>query len=83
MSCLVQDADGECPVCATGGETEQEKIRVDIVENQVIDNRMQFIRLCYNPDFVSCLWWSGQGWQQDLKACIQICSLLLQWMNCY
>ncbi|XP_041493903.1 glutathione S-transferase Mu 1-like [Microtus oregoni] len=33
------------------GETEQERIRADIVENQVMDNRMQLIMLCYNPDF--------------------------------
>ncbi|XP_073906911.1 glutathione S-transferase Mu 1-like isoform X2 [Castor canadensis] len=33
------------------GETEEEKIRVDIVENQVMDTRMQFFMLCFNPDF--------------------------------
>ncbi|XP_041493839.1 glutathione S-transferase Mu 1-like [Microtus oregoni] len=33
------------------GETEQERIRADIVENQVMDHRMELIRLCYNPDF--------------------------------
>ncbi|XP_005367921.1 glutathione S-transferase Mu 1 [Microtus ochrogaster] len=33
------------------GETEEERIRADIVENQVMDNRMQLIMLCYNPDF--------------------------------
>ncbi|KAM5160091.1 glutathione S-transferase Mu 1 [Callospermophilus lateralis] len=33
------------------GETEEEKIRVDILENQVMDVRMHFIMLCYNPDF--------------------------------
>ena len=65
-------------MCAAGGETEQERIRADIVENQVMDTRMQLIMLCYSPDFVSCPWWSRQGWQQDLKACIQIGSLLLQ-----
>ncbi|XP_045835168.1 glutathione S-transferase Mu 3-like [Meles meles] len=31
-------------------DTEEEKIRVDIVENQVMDFRMQLIRLCYSPD---------------------------------
>uniref|UniRef100_A0A8C8VS45 Glutathione S-transferase n=1 Tax=Peromyscus maniculatus bairdii TaxID=230844 RepID=A0A8C8VS45_PERMB len=35
------------------GETEEERIRADIVENQVMDNRMQLIMLCYNPDFVA------------------------------
>ncbi|KAM4872616.1 glutathione S-transferase Mu 1-like [Thomomys bottae] len=33
------------------GETEEEKIRVDILENQVTDIRTQFIILCYNSDF--------------------------------
>ncbi|XP_052035425.1 glutathione S-transferase Mu 1 [Apodemus sylvaticus] len=33
------------------GETEEERIRADIVENQVMDTRMQLILLCYNPDF--------------------------------
>uniref|UniRef100_A0A8D2D0X3 Glutathione S-transferase n=1 Tax=Sciurus vulgaris TaxID=55149 RepID=A0A8D2D0X3_SCIVU len=33
------------------GETEEEKIRVDILENQATDIRMHFIILCYNPDF--------------------------------
>ncbi|XP_004636970.1 glutathione S-transferase Mu 2 isoform X1 [Octodon degus] len=33
------------------GETEEERIRVDILENQVMDTRMQFIMLCYSPDF--------------------------------
>ncbi|XP_040851549.1 glutathione S-transferase Mu 1-like isoform X2 [Ochotona curzoniae] len=33
------------------GETEEEKIHVDILENQAMDNRMQFLRICYSPDF--------------------------------
>ncbi|XP_048207762.1 glutathione S-transferase Mu 1 isoform X7 [Perognathus longimembris pacificus] len=33
------------------GETEEEKIRVDILENQVWDTRMQLARICYSPDF--------------------------------
>ncbi|XP_027766036.1 glutathione S-transferase 2-like [Empidonax traillii] len=33
------------------GETEEEKQRVDVLENQLMDFRMGFIRLCYNPDF--------------------------------
>ncbi|XP_044770030.1 glutathione S-transferase Mu 3 isoform X2 [Neomonachus schauinslandi] len=32
------------------GETEEEKIRVDIMENQIMDFRLQLIRLCYSPD---------------------------------
>ncbi|XP_012657143.1 glutathione S-transferase Mu 1 isoform X2 [Otolemur garnettii] len=33
------------------GETEEEKIRVDILENQTMDTRMQLARVCYSPDF--------------------------------
>ncbi|KAM4872830.1 glutathione S-transferase Mu 5-like [Thomomys bottae] len=42
------------------GETEEEKIRVDILENQVTDIRTQFIILCYNSDF-SCVFGIGGG----------------------
>ena len=35
---------------ATGGETEEEMIRVDILENQVMDVRFAMIRICYSPD---------------------------------
>lgn len=54
----------------TGGETEEEIIRVDILENQVMDFRMGFAKMCYSPDFVSfmvCAFlpkWIGVGiWQ--------------------
>ncbi|PNJ46451.1 GSTM1 isoform 4 [Pongo abelii] len=33
------------------GETEEEKIRVDILENQTMDNHMQLGMICYNPEF--------------------------------
>ncbi|XP_048207767.1 glutathione S-transferase Mu 1-like [Perognathus longimembris pacificus] len=33
------------------GETEEEKIRVDVLENQVWDIRMQLVKLCYSPDY--------------------------------
>ncbi|GCC34010.1 glutathione S-transferase Mu 1-like [Chiloscyllium punctatum] len=33
------------------GETEDEQIRVDMLENQSMDFRMGFVRLAYNPDF--------------------------------
>ncbi|XP_007947829.1 glutathione S-transferase Mu 1 [Orycteropus afer afer] len=33
------------------GETEEEEIRVDMLENQVMDTRMELARLCYSPDF--------------------------------
>uniref|UniRef100_A0A8C5L8I9 Glutathione S-transferase n=1 Tax=Jaculus jaculus TaxID=51337 RepID=A0A8C5L8I9_JACJA len=35
------------------GETEEERIRVDILENQVMDTRMQLIILSYSPDFAA------------------------------
>lgn len=38
----------------TGGETEDEKVRVDIMENQAMDFRNGFVRLCYT-DFVSTI----------------------------
>ncbi|VFV19696.1 glutathione s-transferase mu 5-like [Lynx pardinus] len=37
------------------GDTEEEKIRVDIMENQIMDFRMQLVRLCYSSDLVSFL----------------------------
>ncbi|XP_071624577.1 glutathione S-transferase 2-like isoform X1 [Heliangelus exortis] len=33
------------------GETEEEILRVDMLENQIMDLRMSFARLCYSPDF--------------------------------
>lgn len=33
------------------GETEEEKIRVDMLENQTMDTRMQLALICYSPDF--------------------------------
>ncbi|XP_055962531.1 glutathione S-transferase Mu 1-like [Sorex fumeus] len=33
------------------GETEEEQIRVDILENQIMDTFMQMARTCYSPDF--------------------------------
>ncbi|XP_006197481.1 glutathione S-transferase Mu 1-like [Vicugna pacos] len=33
------------------GETEEEKIRVDVLENQAMDTRLDLVRVCYNPDF--------------------------------
>ncbi|KAL6083204.1 hypothetical protein STEG23_010544 [Scotinomys teguina] len=35
------------------GNTEEEKIRVDIMENQIMDFRMQLVRLCYSSDHES------------------------------
>jgi hypothetical protein len=53
-----------CAVCAAGGETEEEKIRVDILENQAMDVSNQLARVCYSPDFVSLISlppWAGPG----------------------
>ncbi|NXC38335.1 GSTM1 transferase, partial [Penelope pileata] len=33
------------------GETEEEQLRVDMLENQVMDFRMSLVMVCYNPDF--------------------------------
>lgn len=33
------------------GETEEERIRVDILENQAMDTRIQLAMVCYSPDF--------------------------------
>ncbi|XP_044540017.1 glutathione S-transferase Mu 4-like [Gracilinanus agilis] len=37
------------------GETEEECIRVDMLENHVMDIRMQLARVCYNPNFPQTL----------------------------
>uniref|UniRef100_A0A8D0L077 glutathione transferase n=1 Tax=Strix occidentalis caurina TaxID=311401 RepID=A0A8D0L077_STROC len=33
------------------GETEEEILRVDMLENQIMDFRMSLVMVCYNPDF--------------------------------
>ncbi|XP_054420786.1 glutathione S-transferase Mu 1-like [Pteronotus mesoamericanus] len=33
------------------GETEEEKIRVDMLENEIMDVRLYTARICYSPDF--------------------------------
>lgn len=40
---------------SVGGETEEERIRVDILENEVMDSSNQLARVCYSPEFVSPL----------------------------
>ncbi|XP_065448345.1 glutathione S-transferase 2-like isoform X2 [Chrysemys picta bellii] len=35
------------------GESEEEMQRVDMLENQVMDFRLAFARICYNPDFLT------------------------------
>ena len=51
----------------TGGETEEEKIRVDVLENQTMDTANELAILCYNPEFVSLLplIWAGCALKGD------------------
>ncbi|XP_050812414.1 glutathione S-transferase Mu 1-like isoform X4 [Gopherus flavomarginatus] len=37
--------------CGEGGETEEEMLRVDMLENQAMDFRMSLVMIAYNPDF--------------------------------
>lgn len=53
MAGLGCDAQSECVLWVAGGETEEEKILVDILENQLMDSRMEMVRLCFDPNFVS------------------------------
>lgn len=48
--CSVKPA---CVSVAAGGETEEEMIRVDMMENLAMDFRNGFVMLCYGPDYVS------------------------------
>lgn len=41
-----------CLLSFVGGESEDEKVRVDILENQAMDFRNGFVIMCYT-DFVS------------------------------
>ncbi|OWK04981.1 GSTM1 [Cervus elaphus hippelaphus] len=36
------------------GETEEEKIRMDVLENQAMDTANELAILCYNPEFEAC-----------------------------
>ena len=38
------------------GTDETERIRVDMMENEIGDFRSTFVSLCYNPNFVSILY---------------------------
>jgi glutathione S-transferase len=33
------------------GKNEQEKLRVELVEQQLVDNNQGFTRICYDPNF--------------------------------
>lgn len=50
---------------------------MDILENQLMDNRMMLARLCYNPDFVSPTpGWVGWG-NRSLHLCLLTSSMCL------
>ncbi|KAH0618734.1 hypothetical protein JD844_018180 [Phrynosoma platyrhinos] len=51
-SCDTLHASTRCvSVHAASGETEEEIIQVDILENQLMDFRKDFQKICYSPDF--------------------------------
>ncbi|XP_034509928.1 glutathione S-transferase alpha I isoform X1 [Ailuropoda melanoleuca] len=61
------------------GETEEEKIRVDILENQAMDTSNELARVCYSPDFVSPLpadgmdrFWTGHWSLVSPLLCIYL-----------
>ena len=43
----------------TGGETQEEKARVDMILAETTDLNSGFVRICYNPEFVSLSLCSG------------------------
>lgn len=43
-------------MCVAGGETEEERVQADILENQAMHSCTQMGTLCYSPDFVSPHW---------------------------
>lgn len=49
------------------GSTEDQNIRVDIAENQLMDVRNKFVGLCYNPDFENL----KAGFIKSVKSSIQ------------
>ncbi|XP_058515994.1 glutathione S-transferase Mu 2-like [Ochotona princeps] len=53
------------------GETEEEKIRVDILENQLMDTRMLLATLCYSPDFETLKPEYLEGLPEKLKLLAQ------------
>ncbi|XP_062047898.1 glutathione S-transferase Mu 7 isoform X3 [Lepus europaeus] len=55
------------------GETEEERIRVDILENQLMDTRMLLATLCYSPDFEKL----KPGYLQELPEKLRLLSQFL------
>ncbi|XP_038958865.1 glutathione S-transferase Mu 4 isoform X4 [Rattus norvegicus] len=51
------------------GETEEERIRVDVLENQAMDTRLQLAMVCYSPNFVSST-------NPELKLALHSCSCI-------
>lgn len=68
-------------VWPTGGETEEEKIRVDMMENQIMDFRMQLIQLCYNADHVSFLSRKASRKRSIEEPKCYFCSIRMQMMT--
>lgn len=60
------------------GESEEEQIRIDMLENQIMDFRMGFAGVCYRPDFEKL----KPGYLEQLPAKLQMFSHFLgnrQW----
>ncbi|XP_076313464.1 glutathione S-transferase Mu 1-like [Tachypleus tridentatus] len=55
------------------GETEQEKIRIDMAEQQLVDFRMGFGRLAYSPDFENL----KDDYLKDLPTQLKLFSVFL------
>lgn len=53
----------------TGGESEDEKVRVDILENEAMDLRNGFVRICYTDPVSS--------FQKSMMRCFQSASPLM------
>ncbi|XP_060057920.1 glutathione S-transferase Mu 5-like isoform X3 [Erinaceus europaeus] len=63
------------------GETEEERIRVDLLENQAMDTRLELAWLCYNTDFVSPYWWTGKDIIKEPRMCVPFAVSCLQHLN--
>lgn len=68
---------------ASGGETKEEKISVDTLENHVMDTHMQLVTVRYNSNSVSPpQWvWARQGLEQELNSYVHICTYLVLSLN--
>ncbi|XP_038605048.1 glutathione S-transferase Mu 3-like [Tachyglossus aculeatus] len=55
------------------GETEEERVRVDMLESQAMDFRMQLVRVCYDPDYEKL----RLGYLEQLPAQLKLFSQFL------